>query len=42
MDLAAADLAQITWAVKRRLKQMHYRPDPVDACLTSTGLITDS
>ncbi|WJV49012.1 transposase [Streptomyces flavofungini] len=40
-NLAAADLGQITRAVKRRLKQIQYRPDLVDGCLTSTGLITD-
>jgi hypothetical protein len=38
-NLAAADLAQITRAVKRRLKQIQQRPDPVDACRTATGLI---
>lgn len=35
---AAADLAQITKAVKRRLKQIQYRPDIVDGCLAGTGL----
>lgn len=40
-NLAAADLGQIARAVKRRLKQIQYRPDLVDGCLTSTGLITD-
>jgi hypothetical protein len=29
-NLAAADLGQITRAVKRRLKQIRYRPDLVD------------
>jgi len=29
-NLAAADLGQITRAVKRRLKQIQYRPDLVD------------
>ncbi|UQS29777.1 hypothetical protein J5J01_23205 [Streptomyces fradiae] len=28
-------------AVQRGLKQIQYRPDPVDGCLTGTGLITD-
>ncbi|WP_257585884.1 MULTISPECIES: transposase [unclassified Streptomyces] len=37
-NLAAADLAQITKAVKRRLKQIQYRPDIVDGCLAGTGL----
>ncbi|MFF3543264.1 winged helix-turn-helix domain-containing protein [Streptomyces platensis] len=39
-NLAAADLADIR-AVNRRLKQIQYRPDVVDGCLTGTGLITD-
>ncbi|MEU9543515.1 hypothetical protein AB0E09_33570 [Streptomyces mirabilis] len=38
-NLAAADLGQITRVVKRRLKQIQYRPDLVDGCLVSTGLI---
>ncbi|WP_405656959.1 transposase [Streptomyces sp. RK9] len=37
-NLAAADLAQITRAVKRRLKQIQYRPHVVDGCLAGTGL----
>ncbi len=37
-NLAAADLAQITKAVKRRLKQIQYRPYIVDGCLAGTGL----
>ncbi|MDX3246004.1 transposase [Streptomyces sp. ME18-1-4] len=40
-NLAAADLGQITRAVKRRLKQVQYRPDLVDCCLSGTGLIMD-
>ncbi|MET9695254.1 winged helix-turn-helix domain-containing protein, partial [Streptomyces sp. NPDC006514] len=40
-NLAAADLCQITRAVKRRLKQIQYRPDLVDECLSGTGLIMD-
>ncbi|MEU6668028.1 transposase [Streptomyces sp. NPDC046727] len=40
-NLAAADLGQITRAVKHRLKQIQYRPDLVDRCLTGTGLIVD-
>lgn len=37
-NLAAADLAQITRAVKRRLKQIQYRPELIDGCLADTGL----
>nr|WP_244260241.1 transposase [Kitasatospora cineracea] len=37
-NLAAADLGQITRAVKHRLKQIQYRPDMVDGCLAGTGL----
>ncbi|MFB7031783.1 MULTISPECIES: transposase [unclassified Streptomyces] len=40
-NLAAADLRQITRAVKRRLKQIQYRPDVVDGCLVGTGLSLD-
>ncbi|WP_455431503.1 IS630 family transposase [Streptomyces celluloflavus] len=40
-NLAAADLAQITRAVKHRLKQIQYRPDLVDGCLAGTGLAMD-
>ncbi|WUJ76111.1 transposase [Streptomyces sp. NBC_00377] len=40
-NLAAADLDQITQAVKRRLKQIQYRPDVVDGCLAGTGLSMD-
>ncbi|MEU2874710.1 transposase [Streptomyces olivoreticuli] len=40
-NLAAAALSQITRAVKRRLKQIQYRPDLVDGCLAGTGLIMD-
>ncbi|MFC7264685.1 transposase [Streptomyces lutosisoli] len=40
-NLAAADLGEITRVVKRRLKQIQYRPDLVDGCLTGTGLIMD-
>jgi hypothetical protein len=38
---AAADLSQITRAVKHRLKQLQYRPDVVDGCLADTGLVMD-
>ncbi|WP_312023443.1 hypothetical protein [Streptomyces sp. RP5T] len=37
-NLAAADLDQITRAVRRRLKQIQYRPYVVDGCLAGTGL----
>ncbi|CAK7286821.1 DDE_3 domain-containing protein [Streptomyces misionensis JCM 4497] len=37
-NLAAADLSEITRAVKRRLKQIQYRPHVVDGCLAGTGL----
>ncbi|MET9879528.1 transposase [Actinacidiphila glaucinigra] len=37
-NLAAADLTQITRAVKRRLKRIQYRPELVDGCLANTGL----
>ncbi|MFG2780251.1 transposase [Streptomyces prunicolor] len=40
-NLAAVDLGQITRVVKRRLKQIQYRPDLVDGCLAGTGLIMD-
>jgi len=40
-NLAAADLGQITRAVKRRLKQIQYHPELVDGCLAETGLIMD-
>ncbi|MFJ8009906.1 helix-turn-helix domain-containing protein [Streptomyces fagopyri] len=40
-NLAAADLGQVTRAVKHRLKQIQYRPDLVDGCLAGTGLILD-
>ncbi|MFH8624530.1 transposase [Streptomyces vietnamensis] len=41
-NLAAADLGQITRAVKHRLRQIQYRPDTVDGCLAGTGLTLDS
>ncbi|MFF1306179.1 transposase [Streptomyces sp. NPDC058307] len=36
-NLAAADLTQITRAVKRRLKRIQYRPELVDGCLATTA-----
>ncbi|MFE0683800.1 transposase [Streptomyces sp. NPDC058961] len=41
-NLAAADLTQITRAVKRRLKRIQYRPELVDGCLATTGLTLES
>ncbi|MER5402140.1 hypothetical protein [Streptomyces sp. NPDC002599] len=38
-NLAAADLGQITHAVKRRLKMPQYRPEVIHGCLTNTGLV---
>ncbi|MEU0395738.1 transposase [Streptomyces sp. NPDC006208] len=40
-NLAAADLGQITWAVKHRLKQIQHHSDLIDGCLAGTGLIMD-
>uniref|UniRef100_UPI0039083EDD transposase n=1 Tax=Streptomyces bacillaris TaxID=68179 RepID=UPI0039083EDD len=37
-NLAAADLSQVTRAVKRRLKMLQYRPEVIDGCLVGTGL----
>ncbi|MEV6654958.1 transposase [Streptomyces sp. NPDC051219] len=37
-NLAAADLTQVTKAMKRKLKQIQYRPDVINGCLTGTGL----
>ncbi|WP_405862059.1 transposase [Streptomyces sp. NBC_00090] len=41
-NLAAADLGQLARAVKRKLKQIQYRPHLVDGCHTGTGLIMDN
>jgi hypothetical protein len=40
-NLAAANLADVTQAVKRRLKRLQYRPDVIDGCLAGTGLALD-
>ncbi|MEW1612834.1 MULTISPECIES: transposase [unclassified Streptomyces] len=40
-NLAAADLSQITRAVKRRLRRIQYRPELVDGCLQATGLMLE-
>jgi hypothetical protein len=37
-NLAAADLGQITRAVKRKLKMLQYRPEVINGCLAGTGL----
>ncbi|NUS87924.1 MAG: DDE endonuclease [Streptomyces sp.] len=37
-NLAAANLSEVTRAVKRRLKQLQYRPDAIGDCLAGTGL----
>lgn len=37
-NLAAADLGQVTRAVKRKLKMLRYRPEAIDGCLACTGL----
>nr|WP_198358235.1 transposase [Streptomyces fildesensis] len=37
-NLAAANLGQITRAVKRKLKMLPYRPGAIDGCLAGTGL----
>ncbi|AJT69664.1 hypothetical protein T261_8067 [Streptomyces lydicus] len=40
-NLAAAELSQITRAVKQKLKMIRYRPHLIDGCLTSTGITFD-
>ncbi|MFF3581614.1 hypothetical protein [Streptomyces mirabilis] len=37
-NLAAADLGQITRAVKRKLKMLQYRPEVIDGCLAGTSM----
>ncbi|MFE0774521.1 transposase [Streptomyces sp. NPDC058861] len=37
-NLAAADLGQITRAVRRRLKMLQYRPEVIDGCLSGADL----
>jgi hypothetical protein len=37
-NLAAADLSQITRAVKCKLKMLQYRPEVIDGCLAGTGM----
>ncbi|MFD7729410.1 transposase [Kitasatospora phosalacinea] len=41
-NLTAANLADITRAVKRRLKRLQYRPDVIDGCFAGTGLLPDA
>nr|WP_236067317.1 DDE endonuclease [Streptomyces brasiliscabiei] len=38
-NLTAADLSQITRAVKRKLKMLQYRPEVFDGCLADTTLV---
>ncbi|GHE09687.1 hypothetical protein GCM10010339_62910 [Streptomyces alanosinicus] len=40
--LTAADLSQITRAVKRKLKMLQYRPEAIDGCLAGTTLVLDA
>jgi hypothetical protein len=40
-NFVAADLIGLTRIVKRKLKQLQYRPDLIDGCLAGTGLIMD-
>ncbi|MFC5901583.1 transposase [Streptomyces zhihengii] len=40
-NLAAADLGQITRAVKRKLIMVQYRPEVINGCLAGTGLALD-
>ncbi|WP_191134340.1 hypothetical protein [Streptomyces sp. col6] len=35
--LAAADVGQITRAVKRKLKMLQYGPEVIDGCLAGTA-----
>lgn len=37
-NLAAADLSQITRAVRCKLKTLQYRPQVINGCLSGTGL----
>ncbi len=41
-NLAAADLSQITRAVKRKPKMLQYRPGVIDGCLAGTGLAIEA
>jgi transposase len=41
-NLAAADLGQITRAVKRKLQMLQYRPEDINGCLVGTGLALDA
>ncbi|MFF0476486.1 hypothetical protein [Streptomyces sp. NPDC004284] len=40
-NLVAVGLGQITRAVRRRIKQIPYRPNLVGECLVRTGLSVD-
>ncbi|MEU8706833.1 hypothetical protein [Streptomyces sp. NPDC048565] len=37
-NLAAANLNQVTRAVKRKLKMIQYRPHLIDGCLAGAGM----
>ncbi|MFJ8026845.1 hypothetical protein [Streptomyces sp. NPDC096311] len=37
-NLAAADLGQVTRAVRGKLKMLQYRPTVIAGCLAGTGL----
>lgn len=37
-DFAAADLAHLTRAIKRKLKKIQYQPHLINGCLPPTGL----
>ncbi|WSN71119.1 transposase [Streptomyces sp. NBC_01361] len=41
-NLAAADLSQITRAVRRKLKMLQYRPEVINGCLAGTGLVLEA
>jgi transposase len=40
-NLAAADITEVTTAVKHRLKSLQYQQSLIDGCLTGTGLTLD-
>jgi transposase len=41
-NLAAADLGQITRAVKRKLKMLQSRSEVIDGCLAGTDLVFEA
>lgn len=40
-NLTAADLSQVTRAVKCKLKTLQHRPELIDGCLMTMGLILE-